>query len=1002
MLENAKRQLVIVLLVLLGAIISYKVNGISLGLDLEGGTQLIYEVDPGEIEGPIVNPDLVMPEVVAIISARIDPSGTLDAVVTRRGQWGILIELPGLSEDQATAIENKITKLGSLEMRVVATADYSERTSDQDSSNVEFDLEEEKKRLQAWVDADGNKDKLLKAPLYIRTYWSLPEDAGGPQSSQQELRWYPHLVEALEVGTERSRFSHAFSVSRGELAGYTVALFPPNEYQAGPQKEGQTLLEYLPINMHEANFSGEDLDANGVRPGVDENGRPAVFYAIKPGRVGEYADLSEKYIQKHSAIILDKFIKSAPVYQSRIPGRGQITGFTTSEAQVLAEVLKRGSLKVQPEMQSKSVIGATLGQRSIELGQISLAVGAAMVLLFILFYYRTPGLVAFLAILLNIALVFGALSFIHATLTLPGLAGLVLTIGMAVDANILIYERIREEVKRGKALLQAVRLGFERAMSTILDANITTFLAGLVLYNVGVGPIRGFAVTLMVGILTSLFTAFFFSRLLFHYLIESKKMQAFNIRDWFGSLGFSFMRHGKVAFTFSIILIALGLINFARVPDAQKFGMDFTGGAELTAVTVELHSVQEIRKLLEQNQEFHADFPEPVINTKGEVKDGKAKRFGIKLKVDAELKKKLDEGREQAKQEGTIYHPPFQDEVSEALAQVLVSQAFDNEAIIDGGNPRVDNASIDVHYNQEVSVDRVSVLLKANKARGDDAQVSVLINGQPSPATAGSTTKNLRLEFDIGKGSNKEDLVEQTRMFLAELTDVNDQKTTLSNPIPDVSEIGGRMVGELRTAAIWALGLALFLIVMFIRIRFHEYKYGIAAVAALVHDVLIALGILVFVNYMGWVSAELNLSMIAAFLTIIGYSINDTIVIFDRVRENLSDQERLGDKSQSFAETLNKSINQTLARTILTSCTTLLVVLALFVVNYGSGSDLEGFAFAMMIGILTGTYSTIFIASPVVLWLRNREKPDSAAGVTVKVGEPKPEKDPAAIPAPAK
>ena len=245
--------------------------------------------------------------------------------------------------------------------------------------------------------------------------------------------------------------------------------------------------------------------------------------------------------------------------------------------------------------------------------------------------------------------------------------------------------------------------------------------------------------------------------------------------------------------------------------------------------------------------------------------------------------------------------------------------------------------------------------------------------GETSVQPAEGQANNVFVEFPVRKEANETEITDMVALALEGLKDANGEPFALSNPIPSAEVIGDRMVGELRTAATGAMIISLFLIVMYIRLRFREYKYGLAAVAALVHDVIISLVLVVFFNAMGLTTAEIDLPMIAAFLTIIGYSINDTIVIFDRVRENLSEKQRLGDTKESFGDLLNRSINQTLSRTILTSGTTLFVVLAVFIVNRGSGSGLEGFSFAMIIGILSGTYSTMFIASPLVLWLRNRE-----------------------------
>ncbi len=984
MLERPKLQLFIVLLVVLGAGLSYWLWGIHRGTDLKGGTQLIYEVDTreGAEEKPEAERNEMMQQVVQVIQARLDPDGVKDIVVARRGELGLLIELPGMSKEEAEAVEAKITRLGTLEELIVAYPQY-------DRGDVLFDLPQEKARLEAWLKQDDNKRRCIEDPHHIRLYnrkAGVAEKSDGPIS--KHIKWYPHKVQPdLRVP---NRFETPYSTQAGRfdksrLSQHVVPVFTPEQLQKGPKDAKDWLLEYVPVNMHEERFTGEDLLGSYTRAGTDRDGRPAVFYAIKPSEQGRYYDCSKRNIGFESAIILDGFVESAPFFRSAISDHGQISVRTNPEATDLAEVLKRGSLKVRLEEQSKIQIGATLGERSVRLGGISIALGAFLVLAFILYYYRISGLVACLAILMNICLVFGVLAFARATLTLPGLAGLVLTIGMAVDANILIYERIREEIRRGKALLQAVRHGFERAMVTILDANVTTFLAGLVLYNVGVGPIRGFAVTLMIGIVTSVFTAFFVTRLIFHYLLVKNRIKQLNMVAWFSDLNFNFLKYRRLAFTTSLAVIIAGLAVFAYVPNNDKYGMDFTGGATMQIVTKEAWTPGEIREKLAKNVVFNERFPQPIINTAGElVRGNRSKEFVVKLKVTEEDATRIQAEREAARQKGESYRPDYQDQLSTALSEVLVSKPFTDVKLMGGETERTWFAAITVHYATPVARADLSKLMERKLGKIDEDQLKPL-----DPAEDGKH-RAFNLEFEISKSDVADEaaLEKFTLDMLTPPSNAEKQKrptgnageplATLSNPIPDVSEIGGRMVGELRNAAIGALILSLFLIVMFIRIRFHEYKYGLGAVVALLHDVLVALGIVVFFNWVGLVSCELDLAMIAAFLTIIGYSINDTIVIFDRVRENLRDQERLGDSKLSFADTINVSINQTLSRTILTSCTTLFVVVAQFVVNKGSGSALEGLAFALMIGILTGTYSTIFIASPVVMWLRNREKPGSS------------------------
>jgi len=979
MLEHANRQFVLVLLVLAGALASSLFNQPAWGLDLRGGTQLIYRVNIDRAReqhrvDPDADPDQIMRETLVIINERIDPSGTRNAVITRQGERQFLIELPDVGEAEAQIIQGQIENLGRLEMRIVADGDF-------DKDGVKFDLPEEKKRLTAWLDKEAepgvtNRQKLAANPEHILWFNNLPGDTGKVRSND-ELMWY--VGKLLPAYQDPSTWDRPASSYMPDV----VAAFDPAEYQAGPPadwtgSEPPYLVELYPINMKEIGFTGEQMDASGVRKGHDpESGRPCVFYKLKAGKeADDYADWSEEYKGKPSAIILNNIVRSAPVFSGRIYGTGIITGqFSEQEASDLAKVIKTGSLQVKPELVQRTTIGATLGQESIDRGALSIGVGGLFVLVFILAYYRLAGLVAFIAIAMNVFLIWAVVLFVRATITLPGIAGLVLTMGMAVDANILIYERIREELGKGKDLLQGVRVGFERAMVTILDANITTFIAGLVLYNVGVGPVRGFAVTLMVGICTSLFTAFFVSRLVFHYLLLSKRMTRFNVAEFLTKFRFDFVAWGKAAFSISVIVIIAGLAYVATVPADKVLALDFTGGAALEVQLKEPMSRADMVARLASDPEFAKDFPDPLVNTL-DVRDGKSTRFSIKLKLTGAQREHYAELREQAEQADKTFEPPYKSELERVMGASLVDDAFSTVKIGEIGDG-VRIADVDARFAAPVSVAELNQ--RFQKRFGDGAGVAVAPGGNETADT------DVTINFVVAPNQNESDVTNVVLETLAGLVDVEGNPARLSDPIPNAAEIGGRMVGELRVSALGAIILSLFFIVMYIRVRFHEYKYGLAAVVALVHDVMVTLVVVVTANQLGLVNAEIDLNMIAAFLTIIGYSINDTIVIFDRVRENVSDQERLGDSHESFGAILNRSINQTLSRTVLTSSTTLFVVLATFVVNRGSASGLEGFSFALLVGIVSGTYSTIFIASPVVLWLRNREqRRQSDGGAAVK------------------
>ncbi len=976
MLENARRQVILVLLILAAAVAVLAVLPPQLGPDLRGGIQMIYEVREDVLQkqvaaDPQTNRDAIMDQTVAVIAERLDPTGVIDALVSRRGTNGVLIEMPNMSPAELKAAEDRISSLGKLEMRIVAGDDY-------DKNGVKFNLANEKKRLQDWL-SGGGKALVVEDFKNIENFNSLPTAQGGPEAYGQ-VAWFAHFVVPSSKSTDVWDYSFAKDSSLPAVALFEDAEWNnrliTEEAKKKPAAE-RRLLEFLAINMNEVKFTGEDLEPSGVRPDVSSDGSPAVAYLVKAARASEYADWSEQYIGKNSAIILNNVVKSAPVFRSRIPGRGQISGnFTQPEVLELVKVLRTGSLKVEPELQSREIIGPTLGEKSVKLGFASMLAGAAAVFAFMLYYYRLAGVVACITLLLNMVLLYASVVFLQATLTLPGIGGMVLTMGMAVDANVLIYERIREEIARGKDLLQAVRAGFERAMSAILDSNITTFLVGIILYNAGVGPVRGFAVTLMVGIATTLFTQFFVTRLIFHYLVEGKKLVTYNARQWFNAFNVDFVRHIRTCVAASAILLVVGVAYAAfGIPREVLLGLDFTGGANLTMVVDQPRTPGDVLAKLTKDPEFSAKFRSPQVNTVGAADaTGAATAFNMRLKLTDELRAQIEADRntwraqrDAAQAEGkplpADYVPPYIAELTRLFGEELVKPGFSG-AKVEALPNNTASAQINLHFQTPVNVAAALEKLVAAKLP------SVAVTADPAGA---AESRSLFVEWNVLPTIQAIDLFPIVSEALATLTDTGNREVVLSDPFPEAEEIQGRMVGELRNAAISALILSMALIVFYLRVRFHEYAFGFAAVVALVHDVLVAFVVVAVFNSLGLVSAEINLNMIACFLTIVGYSVNDTIVIFDRIRENLREQERTGEKL-SYSGIINRSLNQTLSRTLLTSGVTLFVVIAQFVVNYGSGSDLEAFSFAMIIGMISGVYSTVYIAAPILIWLRGKEQ----------------------------
>jgi len=528
-----------------------------------------------------------------------------------------------------------------------------------------------------------------------------------------------------------------------------------------------------------------------------------------------FSDITEKNIGKRLAIVLDGTVYSAPVIREKIPsGRAQITGnFSVQEANDLAIVLRAGALPAPVEIIEERTVGPTLGKDSIEKGIKAIIIGGIIVLIFMAIYYLLAGLIADFALVLNLVLITGALAYFHATLTLPGIAGLVLTIGMSVDANVLIFERIREESKLGKTMRAAIQSGFQRAFLTILDANLTTLITALILFQFGTGPVRGFATVLSIGIISSMFTAIFVTRIILDYITSgSLKINALRMLQFVRNMKVNFIGMRRIAYVLSIILIAIGMYTFISRQEAN-YGIDFTGGV-----------LQQYR------------FEEPV-STEG---------------------------------------------VRQALTAIGLGNA----------------------YIQRFA-DRREVLIRTQ----EDVSAEIIT----------------KLE-----DSFKDNKFEVLR----------------------VEKVGPSIGRDLRGKAMKAVIFAIIGICLYVSFRF-EFRFAVAAIVALIHDVCISLGAIAITQ------RELSIPVIAALLTIVGYSINDTIVIFDRIRED-----RKLMRKATYQEIVNTSINQTFSRTLLTSLTTLIVVFALYFLG---GEVINDFAFVMLIGVLTGTYSSIFIASPILI-----------------------------------
>ena len=606
-----------------------------------------------------------------------------------------------------------------------------------------------------------------------------------------------------------------------------------------------------------------------ARQDYDQLNRPAVSMQMnaKGAKTWEAMTKVAYETRGNIAIVLDNIVYSAPGVSTGpiAGGNSQISGsFTLEEATDLANVLRAGKLPASAEIVQADEVGPSLGQEAIDSGMISFGLALAFVLLWMIFYYGKAGGFADIALLFNIILIFGVLSGLGAVLTLPGIAGIVLTIGISVDANVLIFERIREELAKGKEHKLAIKDGFANALSSILDANITTGLTALILFVFGTGPIKGFATTLIIGILTSLFTAIFITRLLIDWYVGRGGKLDFSTaltKGFLQNVNINFLGKRKIAYVISGILITAGIASLFT--NSLDQGIDFVGGRTYQVRFAQSVSTEEVSKTLNAADVFGSAEVKTIGN-------------------DNELK-------------------------------------------------------ISTKY-----------LVEDNSTEADEKVQSTLFEALKPYLPDGMTYQ----EFLDGSG------------------DANVGKRLSSKVSPTIAD-------DIKKSSFWAILGSLVVVFLYILIRFKKWQFSLGAVAAVFHDVLIVLGI--FSIAWKWMpfSMEIDQAFIAAILTVIGYSLNDTVVVFDRIREYLNEH-----STWNLGKTINASVNSTLSRTLNTSLTTLVVLLAMFFLGADS---LKGFLFALIVGVIVGTYSSVFIATPIMY--DTAKKGDAAESLKKKVKE---------------
>ncbi|WP_152049876.1 protein translocase subunit SecD [Tautonia marina] len=1045
---------------------------LKLGIDLSGGTILVYQVEEQAGEQVDLN------ELVAALKRRINPEGVFDITIRPVGQDRVEIIMPEEMANQAEEVKRKLTEEGSLAFRILASTNraadfpsYLNRlnrdtdpivdrlpvvtspgsetesfrwakvgeelvvpsasgtptsVSEQTITDTNADWEPNRFRgLQVVLQRSGsapsarfeierntNDTLVLRQPHQLEssaiTGYSI-DYADGPNQIIDPIREWPTnrysglpvVLEGLRDGEPATltaeisgNTSNTFTLTEAHglesVTSYRLAYNPsgiavgPDGVSITPEAAGDWIVRGVPVPtqpglteyfvLYEVPRESQDVTGDmldRVYPTTDEQLRAAVGFNLDPTGSRRFGNLTGRYRPRQEgafrfnlAILLDGEIMSAPQINDRITDRGIITmggrgSQATEQVNYLIDILRAGSLPIalqSPPLQEET-IGPTLGEDTIRKGVYAITIALGLVPLFMLVYYRVAGLISVIALLLNMVLLLASMALTGSSITLPGLAGLALTIGMAVDANVLIFERMREERDRGAPLGQQIRNGFGKAWSTILDSNVTTILTGIVLWSVGTEEVKGFALVTIIGLLWNLFTAVFVSRTLFDLAYQQGWIKRLSMLRVLSKTNIDFVAPRRYCMAGSLLVIALGLTVFFNRGGADQRGamynIDFTGG---TLVTLRLDS-EELKGLSSSarvsavRNQAGETLPNVTVESltliDAEGGPSAAPRYNIRT---------TEESPEEV-----------QKAILEAFSDSLVRVELQTETMTDEASDPVLDEADSTRY-------RLSLNLPQAPSRITEALARVLASADPPVPSP-------RSQFSISNPDAPPNNPDQAGETLELSTTIPPDQfdpalATLGEELRNdrdflferLENFGGVVAGETRQKAIVAIIASWMIIIAYLWFRFQAVAYGFAAVIALIHDVLIALGAVALAGY------KIDLPMIAAFLTLIGFSVNDTIVIFDRIRE-------IKGKSPNLtARLVNDAINMTLSRTILTSLTTWLVVL----IFYGFGGEgLAGFSFCLVIGFISGTYSTIFIAAPILVeWLGKRSKKGSEALAT--------------------
>jgi SecD/SecF fusion protein len=819
-------------------------------INFNSSNEEVLKVLDTEIESAITN-------AFNILRTRIDRFGVVQPNITQLSSRGrILIELPGMEDPkrvrellQGTAnlefwetYENSevigyLSQANNLLREIKASSVKSDTTKI--SPAGESAPADTTKANQSLEDLIGKDTSVAAAAT--RDEFNLQNPLFGilnPRVTEQGQP-LPSSMVGLAAGIDTAKVNDYLSMNQ------IKSLFPRDlkfYWSQNPYKYDPTKSLY---ELHAIKITTRDRRAplggnviTGARPTSGVGSEVQVDFTMNSEGAKTWARMTRENVDRCIALVLDGYVRSYPRVLNEITGGStEVTGdFTIDEATDLANILKSGKMPAPAHIVSDTVVGPSLGKEAINSGLVSFVIAFFIVLLYMIFYYsRSAGTIADIALVSNVFLLIGVLASLGSIVTLPGIAGIILTMGMSVDANVLIYERIREELRNGKGIKLAVADGYKGSMSAILDSNITTLLTGVVLYIFGTGPIKGFATTLVIGILTSLFCAIYISRLIYEGLLKRNKKLTFSIKITANILKdthVNFIGMRKIFYGISAGLILISISSF--VIRGFNQGIDFSGGR--------------------------------------------------------------------------TYVVRFDQSVKTADVAANLTEAFGEAPLV-------------VTFGNDKTV-RITTKYKINETGVDDEIETGLYNG---------------LKGMVGPDVTKEEFLSKYRI----------QSET----------VGPTIAADMKTRAYWAVGVSLVIMFLYIFMRFKNWQYGLGALVSLAHDTIIIMGLYsIFWGRLPF-AMDIDQSFIAAILTIIGYSINDTVVVFDRLREFLPLH-----RKRPVNEVINMAMNDTLSRTMNTGMTTILVLIAMI---FFGGATLRGFLFAMLIGIIIGTYSSVFIAAPI-------------------------------------